>query len=171
MSRQAAHVAALQRSQGSSRMRMRARVRSPAVELEHGTLLLLFLISRMLADPAHAPANHLVEVMTLRERAGRRSEWHARAWKLKPRCRRERAARARRVRGRSARQESAPLDSVQTSTSKRLERLSGSRNTYRSSAPPSLQRAPTARAPRKSKSAFCYSWIYSWPACAPAGQK
>ena len=127
--------------------------------------------SRMLADPARAPANHLVEVMTLRERAGRRSEWHARAWRLKPRCRRERAARARRVRGRSARQESAPLDSVQTSTSKRLERLSGSRNTYRSSAPPSLQRAPTARAPRKSKSAFCYSWIYSWPACAPAGQK
>ena len=127
--------------------------------------------SRMLADPARAPANHLVEVMTLRERAGRRSEWHARAWRLKPRCRRERAARARRVRGRSARQESAPLDSVQTSTSKRLERLSGSRNTDRSSAPPSLQRAPTARAPRKSKSAFCYSWIYSWPACAPAGQK
>ena len=127
--------------------------------------------SRMLADPARAPANHLVEVMTLRERAGRRSEWHARAWRLKPRCRRERAARARRVRGRSARQESAPLDSVQTSTSKRLERLSGSRNTYRSSAPPSLQRAPTARAPRKSKSAFCYSCIYSWPACAPAGQK
>lgn len=95
--------------------------------------------SRMLADPARAPANHLVEVMTLRERAGRRSEWHARAWRLKPRCRRERAARARRVRGRSARQESAPLDSVQTSTSKRLERLSGSRNIVARHRPPSSE--------------------------------
>ena len=55
--------------------------------------------SRMLADPARAPANHLVEVMTLRERAGRRSEWHARAWRLKSRS--GAAGNGRRVRAES----------------------------------------------------------------------
>jgi hypothetical protein len=50
--------------------------RSPAVELEHGNSLLL---SRMLADQARTPVDHLDEVVTLCEQAGRRSAWHTRA--------------------------------------------------------------------------------------------